>query len=176
MFFLSLSHHSLGWSQQQSLSALAMAQREDRRKKSGRQESGTQEQHRRGAPNDPDCLRNFRKSLQSFELTQVFLDFILHWFNTKGFSGNTFSLVILHKEPVFVVLKLRNSERACLLTSIHQTRQQNLLLQWSPGEPRMRWSTQVQMAKPGKSHRPNHRLPFHSLDSTASISLQPFSG
>lgn len=78
MFFLSLSHHSLGWSQLQSLRALATAQREDRKKKSGRQESGTQEQQRRGAPNDPDCLRNFRKSLQSFELTQVFLDFILH--------------------------------------------------------------------------------------------------
>lgn len=73
------------------------------------------------APNGPDCPRNFRKSPLFFELMQVFLNFILHWFNTKGFSANTFSLVILHKEPVFVVLKLRNSEQACLLTSTQQT-------------------------------------------------------
>lgn len=73
------------------------------------------------APNGPDCPRNFQKSPLFFKLMQVFLDFILHWFNTKGFSANTFSLVILHKEPVFVVLKLRNSEQACLLTSARQT-------------------------------------------------------
>lgn len=101
----------------------------------------SQEQQRGGAPNGPDCLRNFQKSLQFFELTQVFLYFILHWFNTKRFSANTFSMVILHKELFFVVLKLRYSEQACLLTSTQQTTQQNTLSQWSPGEPRMWQST-----------------------------------